>query len=364
MPRRPTHSASDHGWLFGDDQGPIPSQPPVAPSSRPGTKPVPLPAPQPPAIAALAQRLPTSIRIGTSSWSFPSWQGLVYAQEASETVLARQGLHAYARHPVFRAVGLDRTYYRPMHAVGLAELASQTPAHFRFLVKAHAVLTVPPGVRTRGEDAAPTGSQGGFLDASWARDQVIGPALEGLGSRLGVVLFQFPPMDASARRALGHEAGFLDRLEKFVRACSEGWPGGAVPPLAIEVRNTELFGPAYATLLHALGVAHGYTGHPTMPTLREQREVMGSLGPPAAPVTLRWLLHPAQRYEAAKARYFPFQRIVDPDVPARDDILALVREALAVQRDMVIIINNKAEGSAPLSAIELAGLIAASVPRG
>src|SRR5262245_47355549 len=68
----------------------------------------------PPAQATVAQRLARGVYLGTSSWSFPGWQGIVYDGRASETQLARHGLAAYARHPLLRAVGIDRTYYAPM----------------------------------------------------------------------------------------------------------------------------------------------------------------------------------------------------------------------------------------------------------
>ena len=32
----------------------------------------------------LALRLPATLRLGTSSWSFPGWAGLVYAERVSE----------------------------------------------------------------------------------------------------------------------------------------------------------------------------------------------------------------------------------------------------------------------------------------
>ena len=47
-------------------------------------------------VRALATALPERIRLGTSSWSFPGWTGLVYAprngRPATEQVLARHGL--------------------------------------------------------------------------------------------------------------------------------------------------------------------------------------------------------------------------------------------------------------------------------
>jgi uncharacterized protein YecE (DUF72 family) len=67
-------------------------------------------------MVALARHLSPQLYLGTSSWTFPGWQGLVYDRAASASVLARYGLAAYARHPLLRTVGLDRTFYAPIAA--------------------------------------------------------------------------------------------------------------------------------------------------------------------------------------------------------------------------------------------------------
>src|SRR5262249_2228066 len=55
----------------------------------------PAPAPATEALRDLGRRLPVEVRLGTSSWSFPGWTGLVYAREATPELLAREGLPAY-----------------------------------------------------------------------------------------------------------------------------------------------------------------------------------------------------------------------------------------------------------------------------
>jgi hypothetical protein len=51
---------------------------------------------------ALAAALPRELHLGTSTWSFAGWQGLVYDGAHEESKLAREGLAAYARHPLLR----------------------------------------------------------------------------------------------------------------------------------------------------------------------------------------------------------------------------------------------------------------------
>src|SRR5436305_1316810 len=78
------------------------------------------PAPVPAEVAALGRELPSEVRLGGSTWSFPGWRGLVYDGRHSESVLAHAGLAAYAQHPLLRAVGRDRTHYAPPRAPATA----------------------------------------------------------------------------------------------------------------------------------------------------------------------------------------------------------------------------------------------------
>src|SRR3954471_12622903 len=99
-------------------------------------------APAPPEHVELGARLPSEVRLGTMSWSFPGWRGLVYAQDAPTGSLAELGLTAYGKHPLLAAVEIDRSYYEPLGEEILRAYAAQVPAGFRFLVKAHEACSV------------------------------------------------------------------------------------------------------------------------------------------------------------------------------------------------------------------------------
>ena len=82
--------------------------------------------------------------MGTSSWAFEGWRGLVYARNAPKTKLSRHGLSAYAQqHRCCALVGLDRTYYAPIAAADYHHYAEMAPDDFHFLVKAHELCTMP-----------------------------------------------------------------------------------------------------------------------------------------------------------------------------------------------------------------------------
>lgn len=296
------------------------------------------PAPLDPVIASRASQLSRRIRLGTSSWSFPGWRGLVWDRESSEPTLARSGLAAYAAHPLLRCVGIDKTFYRPPAVEDLAAMARQVPEEFRFLMKAPESVVSP----------SPRHGPGRFLDAAYTTHHVVAPFVEGLGSRGGPLLFQFPPLgirssDAAARM-VDSIGDFLDQLP----------PG---PLYAVEVRDRLLLGESYRSRLCSARVAHCYSVHPSMPPPLEQARTCPP--EPGTPLVCRWMLHGGQTYDDAIDRYQPFDRLVDPDERSRSEFAAMLERAAAQGRDCFLIANNKAEGSAPITLALLAEAILA-----
>lgn len=301
------------------------------------------PADVPDALAATARRLPRALRLGTSSWSFPGWQGIVYDRAVPQRTLARHGLAAYAAHPLLRTVGIDRTYYRPMEAADFREYADAVPSDFRFLVKADRLTTSP----TDPESYGVRKENPHFLDAAYATDAMVGPMTEGLGPKAGPLLFQFSPMSAGV---VGGAESFFERLQAFLDALPEG------PLYAVELRTPALLDDRYVRILEETGVAHCYNVHPAMAPLSRQ---LGRISPFHQPaLVVRWMLHDGLRYQAAKDRYEPFDRIVDEDRGSRERIAVAVLDALVAEREAFVIVNNKAEGSAPRSVFRLAERIA------
>jgi uncharacterized protein YecE (DUF72 family) len=303
-------------------------------------RPPPLPAmPVPPEVAAMAERLPRGLRLGTMSWTFPGWIGVLYAPEVKEKQLVVEGLGAYVRHPLLRTVEIDRSYYEPLPATLYAQYAAQVPDDFRFVVKAHEDCTV-----TRFPLHARYGAKAGtvnprLLDVAWATDAVVGPTLEGLGAKLGPIVFQFSPFEVKSPGRFAEKLhGFLSRLPKG-------------PTYAVELRNDALLTNAYGQVLTDTGAIHCHNIWGTMPSVLAQRERL----PPLKRTVLlaRWLGRPGDSYEAAKARYEPFSKLVDEDLPRRAELAQLVRIGLQENSEVYVVANNKAEGSSPESLVRL-----------
>jgi uncharacterized protein YecE (DUF72 family) len=297
------------------------------------------PAPVPEALERVARLLPEGIRFGTSSWTFPGWESIVYDRRVSQSTLAAHGLGAYASHPLLRTVGLDRSFYRPLTANEFRAYAAVVPTDFRFLVKADRLVTSPTdpeasGVRSRNPR---------FLDAAHATDMVVGPMVEGLGSKAGPLVFQFPPMPPAL---VGGRGAFVDRLHGFLAALPPG------PLYAIELRTPSFLTEAYARMLESTDSAHCFNVHPAMSSLERQLKVIQPFYQPA--LIVRWMLARELQYMEARERYEPFGRLVDEDPESRTLIAHTVLDALLGERDAFVIANNKAEGSAPLTLFRLA----------
>jgi len=308
----------------------------------------------------LGRRLPAAIHLGTSSWSFPGWQRIVYGGAYSEAQLARGGLAAYARHPLLRTVGIDRSYHRPLTQAQYAGYAAQVPPPFRFVVKAPAAFT---DALLRGERGQPAAENAGFLDAAAAAEQFVEPALRGLGAHAGPLVFQFAPLPRGLTADGGH--ALIDRLGEFLARLPRA-VDGRMPIYAVELRNAELLTPRLVRMLHDAGARLCVGIHAAMPAAARQAAALRAMDAPAdegddwrlkGPLVVRWNLHAGLRYDEAKNRYAPFDRLLDADLITRGTLAHLAHVAIRSDQPAFIIANNKAEGSAPLTCIELAKAI-------
>jgi uncharacterized protein YecE (DUF72 family) len=310
-------------------------------------------------VKGLGQRLGRGVHLGTSSWSFPGWRGLLWGEEYSEQVLARRGLATYARHPLLRTVGIDRTHYAPIDAAAYAGYAAVVPEGFRFLAKAHeaCTLAVYPSHPRYGASRGQVNPL--FFDAAYARDHVVAPFVEGLGATAGPLVFQLAQQPIETLG--GTPRRFAEKLYRFLRELPRG------PLYAVEVRNAQLLTADYRAALKAAGVVHCINSIPQMPPPLSQplpevaaRQEAGGVGGgglhggAGAALVIRWLLAPQHTYEGAREAFFPFNQLLEPDVSVRRQVAQLVRAAERRGIPVWVIANNKAEGSAPLTLLELA----------
>ncbi|MFM0202267.1 DUF72 domain-containing protein [Paraburkholderia fungorum] len=361
--REPRTMASDAILLWQEDDAPIPPQTETETESesecaanaatnntpkKRRTRDV-LAAPPSPELLALAADLPPQVHLGTSTWSFPGWNGIVYGDDYSNSKLSREGLTAYGAHPLLRTVSIDRSFYQALTVTEYLRYAQQVPTHFRFIVKAPMTIT---DATVRAERGEPVSLNPCFLNTQMAIDEFVTPCLDGLGAKAGALVFQLSPLPD---QMLAQPAAFIERLAGFLTALPK-LPDGTC--YAIEIRDASLLTPRFIRTLKTAGVRYCVGIHARMPDPLRQAAALALLdGEPAGPLIVRWSLHGGFKYEQAKAKYEPFNQLIDQDPTTRAALAELAARYALAGQPVVIAINNKAEGSAPLSCVELARAI-------
>ena len=280
------------------------------------------------------------IRFGTSTWTYEGWQGQIYTRKYTKTAFARECLgefcqYLYRGKPLFRTVGNDATFYRPPSANQLTRYLTQIPEDFQMCFKVWEELTIPTYAKH-----ARYGSRAGqvnpnFLNADAFTKLVLQPYRDAqFGPNTGPFLFEFQRHGMPAEE-------FIGKLDDFFGSVSAEFR------YAVEIRNAGLLGPRYHDMLRAHGVAHVYNHWSYMPPLAEQHQRMKTM---TAPFTVIRLLTPLKMtYEAAKKRAEPYDKIVGELPEMRKDTVSLIQEATAENRSTYILVNNRAEGNAPLT---------------
>jgi uncharacterized protein YecE (DUF72 family) len=292
--------------------------------------------------AAIASRLPRDLHFGTSSWTFPGWRGLVYSSEMSQSALAREGLREYAAHPLLTTVGIDRSYYAPVPDEDLRRYAEQLPDRFLACAKAPAAVTSPmlfDGARR----ASPNPD---YFSAERLATDLLEPFARSFATHTGPFILEFPP---PARDASIDPVRFADQLDRFLEGVPKQFEFG------VELRSRRLLTDAYRRVLARHRAAHVYNYWSFMPMPGAQAEIVPPDG--AGFVIVRLLLRPGTRYEDQREIFRPFNRLVEPDDDMRLDVTRLLKRALAAGKRAYVLVNNKAEGSSPLTVRALAQLM-------
>ena len=303
--------------------------------------------PDPVTLARLAKAVPPGVHFGTSSWTYPGWKDLVYSRDYPATGAGAEMLGEYARFPLFRTVGIDSTFDTPPTAKTLESYAAVLPEGFPGLSKVWDRLTVHTHAKAR--DKARAGEANPdflnpdlFLEAVWA------PYRDHFAGHTGPFLFEFQAI--AKKEKIGPE-DFAGRLDAFFsKLPREG-------RYAVEIRNPEFLTPAYFAVLREHDVAHLFNSWTRMPSIGMQLDLPGAVT--AGFLVARALLRPGRWYADAVDAFQPYDRIKDPNPELRHDLVRLVEAAEKMRIPAYLIVNNRAEGSAPRTIMAVAELLAA-----
>ena len=271
------------------------------------------------------------LHIGTCSWKFPAWTGLVYSGFCGDSPLSE-----YAEK--YRCVEVDQWYWSLYGAdqVALpkpetvAEYAAAVPEGFRFGVKLPDALTLTHlRPKNRAEPPAPNPH---FLSADLLRAFL--SRLEPLQGKLGPLMLQFGYLN---RQMIDSQAEFQERLGAFARQLPAGhlW--------CVETRNPAWLNADYFRFLQANGLGHVWEQGYHMPPVAEVYPKASELL--ADPCVVR--LHGPDWEGMEKRVGKDWSRIVEPRDAELAALIAPLKDMLAKRKEAWVFVNNHFEGCAP-----------------
>jgi uncharacterized protein YecE (DUF72 family) len=283
------------------------------------------------------------VRIGTCSWKYDSWRGIVYPEKG-----AFDFLEEYAHH--FDTVEIDQWFWSlfPGDKVALPKetdvkhYAGAVPESFRFTVKAPNAVTLSHHYQK--DKTAPLAANPHFLSLGLYHDFL--ERLEPMAGKTALVMLQFEYLN---RKKIASQAEFLEKLEPFLA----GRPKAV--PLAIECRNPKFLDGTYFKLLGEYDVHHVFCQGYYMPPVWEIESEFGDLLTDTSVIRLMG----SDRKGMELKSNDDWSLIIEPKDAELEKIAAMVRRLRKRKKTVYVNINNHYEGSAPRTAEKVRALLKA-----
>lgn len=279
------------------------------------------------------------IRIGTCSWKYPSWEGLVYSSREPANYLEE-----YARK--FNTVEVDQWFWS-LGKSGVAlprrepvvEYDDSTPPDFLFTIKCPNALTL---THHHGKKGEPLIDNSRFLDVEFFHRFI--ESLDVLIPKVGLFIFQFEYLN---KDKMASKTQFFDKVAAFVDALPADFP------YAFEIRNPRWLDADWFGLLKVKKVApvllQGYWMDDVAKTIGAHGSLIGDI------FCIR--LHGEDREGMEEKSGMDWSRIVRPKDEELDRIIPAVKMLADGGRKAFINTNNHYEGSAPRTIEKIKSLL-------
>jgi uncharacterized protein YecE (DUF72 family) len=282
------------------------------------------------------------LRIGTCSWKYDSWKGIIYPDKKSLNYLQE-----YARH--FNTVEIDQWFWSLFGVDKVAlpspftvqEYVESVPRDFMFTIKIPNSITLTHFYKKEKDD--PLVENPHFLSRELFHNFL--QSIEPMKSQLGPLMFQFEYLN---KQKMPSQKEFQERFSTFLGEIDRDYQYG------VEIRNPNYLNENYFRFLQNNGVGHvflqGYYMPPVAGIYRKFKSLLNS------PVVIR--LHGPDRSDIEKKSGGNWDKILEPKDKELQDIAEIVRDLLDRKMDVYVNMNNHYEGSAPLSIKRLQKFIA------
>lgn len=277
------------------------------------------------------------VRIGSCSWKFPSWNGLVYDSNSHARFLAQ-----YAGH--YETVEIDQWFWSLFGERSIAmpkietvaEYLADTPDSFTFSIKAPNSITLTH-YYSRGRQKEQLTPNPWFLD----RDLFLRflEAVQPLQERTVSVMLQFEYLN---KRKIASPAEFIQRLDAFLSSLG---PAAETWNIGVEPRNPQFLDDRYFRTLASHRAHHVFTHGYFMPAAYSVFAEYGHLLTDRTVIRLLGADRKSIEKECGK-RWNERIRAKPDDLT---HIAEMIYELQTRAIDTTVNVNNHYEGSAPLT---------------
>lgn len=287
-----------------------------------------------------------AIHLGTCSWKFPGWRGLVYSDAAKPNYLQE-----YARH--FDCVEIDQWFYSlfadevvlPQPKV-VAEYAASVPENFRFAVKLPNALTLTHFREKDKPDLLLPNPH--FLSPELL--QAFLDSIQPLKPNLGPLMFQFGYLN---QNMMPSQAAFQEKLEGLVRRL----PGGYT--WCMETRNPDYLNADYFRFLRERGLVHVWQQGYFMPPVFD---LYAKFADQLTDETIVRFHGPDPEAMEARAGK-DWSRIIEPRDAELDALAGMLKNMVLRKRKGWVFVNNHYEGCAPRTLEKIKVRMGLAVPK-
>lgn len=283
------------------------------------------------------------LRIGTCSWNFPSWEGLVYSPEETTSYLQQYALR-------YDTVEVDRWFWSLFEKGGprlpspsdVAEYCRCVGPDFRFTIKAPNSITLTHHRQKAKTD--PLIPNPHFLDPHLFAQFL--SLLEPMQEWLGPLILQFGYLN---RRHLSGQAELLDRLGQFLDAVPSDYQ------YALEIRNPKWLTERHFGFIVDRGLVpvllQGYWMPPVSEVYRDWRDLIHR----CRTAVIR--LHGPDREGMDERTGKMWNTLVVRRDEELKGIAGVVRGLVEADADVYLAINNHYEGCAPKTIVRVTELL-------
>ncbi|RPI00140.1 MAG: DUF72 domain-containing protein [Calditrichaeota bacterium] len=274
---------------------------------------------------------PEGMHIGTCSWKYESWIGLVYSPEA-----AKNYLQEYAQS--YDTVEIDQWFWSlfPQGKVKLPNptdvhlYASSVSASFRFTIKVPNAVTLTHYYSPK----APLVRNPHFLSVQVMLDFM--QTLQPLHQQIGTLMLQFEYLN---RAKMASQQALFQQLEAFITQCPRDFP------IAIEIRNPNYINASYFDFLNRHNLHHVFLQGYYMPSIFELYQQYKKYI--QSRVIIR--LHGPDRQGMEEKSHNVWNRLLESKDDELDQLLSMMADLQYRNVETYINVNNHYEGSAPLT---------------